>query len=330
MMDKILLPESIDAAGTEFLKRHGYQLIYGSGNPEITQADLAGCDAVITRNARITREMMLAAPDLKVIARHGVGVDLIDVNAARELGIWVTNAPESNTVSVAEQVIGAMLAVARRFNACRGLIHHNDYGMRTRICGMELAGRTLGIVGFGRIGRCVAKKAALGLDMKIVVYDPYGKEFPSEYHVDRAQCLDELLKISDVVTLHVPLTEETWHMIGKEQFDRMKQESILINYARGALIDWAALTNALECGQIGGAALDVFEQEPVMGNDPICQFEQVLLTPHTASFTKRSLENMALHAALTVHQVLSGAEPSWYVARGCRGIWKNAALDKGI
>lgn len=323
MMGKILLPESIDAAGTEFLERHGYQLIYGSGKSEIKQEELAVCDAVITRNVRITREMMVGAPDLKVIARHGVGVDLIDVDAAKELGIWVTYAPESNTVSVAEQVIGAMVAVARRFNVCQRLIYHDNYGMRTRICGMELAGRTLGIVGFGRIGRCVAKKAALGLDMKIVVYDPYGKDYPSEYSVDKAERLDELLKVSDIVTLHVPLTEETRYMMGKEQFDLMKQESILVNYARGALVDYAALADAVGCGQIGGAALDVFEQEPVMGNDPLCKFEQVLLTPHTASFTKRSLENMALHAALTVHEVLSGVEPSWYVNRGFRGMWKN-------
>jgi len=318
MRQRVLLPERIAGAGVKYLENHGYEIVYGSHDPEDMIGKLSGCEAVITRNVRITKEMMLAAPGLRVIARHGVGVDMIDTEAAKELGIWVTNAPESNTNAVAEQVIGAMLTVARKLILCNDLVRRGDYDRRTQIGGMELAGKTLGVVGFGRIGRCVARKAALGLDMKIAVYDPYLKEEPEEYGIQIAESLEELLRISDVVALHVPLLESNRHMMGREQFLFMKEHGILINYARGALIDQEALAEALKEGRIAGAAVDVFENEPVTADNPLCGLEQVLLTPHTASFTGESLDKMALHSAMTVHQVLSGQKPTWCVVAGYR------------
>ena len=318
MRQRVLLPERIAGAGVNYLENHGYEIVYGSRDPEDMIGKLSGCEAVITRNVRITKEMMLAAPGLRVIARHGVGVDMIDTEAAKELGIWVTNAPESNTNAVAEQVIGAMLTVARKLILCNDLVRRGDYDRRTQIGGMELAGKTLGVVGFGRIGRCVARKAALGLDMAIAVYDPYLKEEPEEYGIQITESLEELLRISDVVTLHVPLLESNRHMMGREQFLFMKEHGILINYARGALTDQEALAEALKEGRIAGAAVDVFENEPVTADNPLCGLEQVLLTPHTASFTGESLDKMALHSAMTVHQVLSGQKPTWCVVAGYR------------
>lgn len=322
MKIKVLLPEKIAAEGIEYLEKRGYEMVYAahedSDGQEAIRAAITECQAVIVRNARITRAIMLAAPKLKVIARHGVGVDIIDTAAAAELGIWVTNAPESNTNSVAEQVIGAMLSLARQLNSCHSMVCRGKYGRRTQICGMEMAGKTLGIVGFGRIGRCVAKKAALGLEMNVIVYDPYIKEMPGEYEVKKAESLEEVLREADVVTLHVPLLEDNRHMIGKEQLAVMKKNAILINYARGALVDSGALAEALEQKLIGGAALDVFEKEPVDKDDVLCGLEQVLLTPHTASFTGESLKNMALHAAMGIHEVLAGREPSWCVVAGNR------------
>lgn len=318
MRPGVLLPEKIAPVGVRYLEAHGYGIVYGSSDPEDVAGKLAECEAVITRNVRLTREMMESAPRLRVIARHGVGVDLIDTEAAGELGIWVTNAPESNANAVAEQVIGAMLTVARQLIPCHALVCRGEYARRAGICGMEMAGKTLGIVGFGRIGRCVAGKAALGLDMKIAVYDPYKKEDPAEYRIQTAGTLEELLRISDVVTLHVPLLESNRHMMGRAQFSQMKNSAIFINYARGALTDQEALAQALREGRLAGAAVDVYENEPVTEDNPLCGLDQVLLTPHSASFTRESLDKMALHSAMTVHQVLTGKAPSWCVVEGYR------------
>ncbi len=318
MKKKVLLPERIHPIGSTYLEERGYELLYGSCEPEVIMKKLPECQAVITRNAKITREMMEGAPSLRVIARHGVGVDLIDTDSAAELGIWVTNAPQSNTNSVAEQVIGAMLSVARHFYPCQTMISQGSYHQRTQICGMELCGKTLGIIGFGRIGYSVARKASLGLNMNILVYDPFQKPKALEYPIQLAGTLKELLEASDVVSLHAPLLSSNYHMIGREQFSWMKEGAILINYAREAFIDADALWEAVAQGKLAGAALDVFEEEPILPENPLAGLPQVLLTPHTASFTEESLKNMALHSAMTVHQVLSGQIPSWYVVAGAR------------
>ncbi len=169
MSVKIWLPEMMDEEGIHYLKERGYELEIGTECPK-------DCSAIISRNTRITAELMKSLPNLKVVARHGVGLDLFDLEAAKKLGIWVTYAPESNTVSVAEQVIGAMISIARSLGPCHQMIRDGNYGQRKNICGIELEGKTLGVIGFGRIGRCVAKKAALGLGMNFSVYAPYVPE----------------------------------------------------------------------------------------------------------------------------------------------------------
>lgn len=291
--------------------------MYCSTDEEDIIEHLKECQGIIVRNIRLTGEMIEKAPNLRVIARHGVGVEQIDTDAAWRRGIWVTFAPESNTESVAEQVIGAMISVVRKLKTCHEMVCEGQYNERNQICGTELSGKTLGIIGLGRIGHSVAAKAHFGLNMEVIAYDPYKRSQTAEW-VRMMESLTGLLKRADVVSLHMPLTEETRYFMGREELAVMKKSAVLINYARGALIEGDALREALENRWIGGAALDVFETEPVRKDDRLCALPQVLLTPHTASFTEESLDRMALHAAMTVHQVLSGETPSWYVVQGVK------------
>ncbi len=316
MSNLVLLPEDMDAAGKQYLLERGYEICFCENcTSSITQA-IGKCNAVIVRNARITRDILVKAPSLKVVARHGIGVDTIDLDCARELGIWVTNAPESNVNAVAEQVLGAIIACSRDLFLCDRLVRTGNYQRRTSVIGMELADKTLGVVGFGKIGHLVAQKAALGLGMKIVVFDPYYQTKTEAYPVKVVTKLEALLTVSDVVTLHMPLLPSTEKCIGPMQFHYMKPTAILINYARGQLVNTEALLEALKSKKIAGAALDVFDHEPIDREDPLCQMQQVLLSPHTAAFTRESLARMALHTAITVDEVLTGKTPRWFVVRG--------------
>lgn len=260
----------------------------------------------------------MAASKLRVVARHGVGVDIIDLEAAKEFGVWVTNGPTSNINAVAEQTVGAIIVCARHLTACDRMVRAGEYNIRNTILGIELSGKTLGVVGFGKIGRLVARKASLGLDMKIAAYDPFYKEQMEAFPVTLCETLEELLETSDVVTLHIPLMDSTRKCIGATELKCMKRSAYLINYARGELVDTNALITALQKKELAGAALDVFEYEPVAKGDELCGLPQILLSPHTASFTRESLANMAIHAAITVDEVLSGKTPRWYVVKGMK------------
>ena len=315
MAGKILLPEDIDALGKEYLAEKGHQLVFCENNPESIKKQGAECDAIITRNAVIDGGIMDAIPSLRVVARHGVGVDNIDLQAAEQRKIWVTNGPFSNINAVAEQTIGAMIACARSLVRCDQLVRTGCYHQRGTISGVELSGKTLGIIGFGKIGRLVAKKAYYGLDMKIACYDPFLSKANESFPVDVYPSCEELLRNADVVTLHLPLTESTRGFISREKIACLKKNAILINYARDELLDTEALADLLADGGLAGAALDFQPGDPeVMSR--LIKCDNVLFSPHTAAFTKESLQKMALHAAITVDEVLSGAAPSWYVVKG--------------
>lgn len=311
-MAKVLLPEMIDSAGIQFLKDRGY-LIKRCGMEESDIMDsIKDCEAIICRNVKISRQIMEAAPNLKVIARHGVGLDTIDLDAAREKGVWVTNAPESNTNAVAEQTIAALLCGARKLRECDNLVRNGEFSGRNAIKGFELRNRKLGVIGFGRIGRSVAAIAKNGFGMEVYYYDPFvaGTENDIYNHVDS---LEELLSTVDVATIHMPLTKDTYHLMGKKEFGYMKKGAFFINYARGPLIDINALIDAVKEKRLSGAALDVFEDEAIEKNNILCSLPEIVLSPHTAAFTEESLKNMALHAAITVDEVLTGKIPRWFV-----------------
>ncbi len=245
-------------------------------------AALAASDALIVRTP-VTEEEIAAAGRLKLIVRHGAGLDFIPVAFARARGIPVASVPDANSQAVAEHVIGVILAMARSFVALDRSLRDGDWTARNRIRGMQLNGRLLGVVGCGRIGRLVAQKALAGLGMRIAAFDPHATDLPPG--VQRFDSLDELLAAADVVTLHVPLVAATRGLVSRDRIARMKRAALLVNAARGGIVDEAALAEALVEGRIGGAAVDVFGTQPVPRDHPLLQAPKVLLTPHTASLT---------------------------------------------
>jgi len=262
-------------------------------------------DGIVIRSAtKLTRELIDRATRLKVIGRAGVGVDNVDVDAATRRGIVVANAPESTVVSAAEQTIGLIVALARNIPQAHAALKGGRWE-RSRWSGVELAGKTLGVVGFGRIGQQVARRA-VGLGMTVLAYDPFvGSERFRELGVERAETLDELLGTAEIVTLHSPLTDETRSLIDRDTIARMRDGARLVNAARGALVDEEALVEALESGKLAGAALDVFSAEPYEG--PLLELDQVVVTPHLAASTDEAQDRAGVIVAEQVVAALDGA-----------------------
>ena len=267
---------------------------------EITQAD-----ALLVRMP-ITAQAVRAGKRLRVVARHGVGLDYIPVDVCTELGIPVTFTPDANTESVAEHVIGSMLSLAHRMAPADRAIRRGNWSWRDTNIGLDLFGRTLGIIGFGRIGSRVAEVASQAFRMQVLVHDPYlPANFSAAHGVTRAS-LDELLIKSDFVTLHAPLTPETRHLLNSARIGSMKRGSFLINAARGGLVDTEALAKALSTRHLAGAALDVLEDEPPKSDNPLLGLENVLITPHSAALTEEAMSRMGMTAAEDIVRVLRG------------------------
>jgi len=270
---------------------------------------LKGFDAVIVGVQKITREMMQNS-SVKIIAKHGVGVDNIDLEAATELGIPVTVTPNANAVSVAELTIGFIFALSKKLID----LHNNLYQKRQFVSnvGLELHGKTLGVVGFGSIGKEVAKRA-LCLGMRVLVYDPYVEESVlRELGFEKVE-LDQLLRQSDFVSLHVPLNETTRHLIDREKLSLMKKTAYLINTARGGVVNEEALIEALKNGQIAGAALDVFNAEPLPADSPFFDCPNVIMTPHVGAHTYEAILRMNMMAAESIVDFFSGKIPKHVV-----------------
>jgi D-3-phosphoglycerate dehydrogenase / 2-oxoglutarate reductase len=272
-------------------------------SPEPREALIAKADALIVRTP-ISEADVRAGARLKLIVRHGAGLDFIPVAFALERGIRVASVPDANSVSVAEYVIGAMLALARSFVQLDRQLRAGDWAVRQRLPGFELAYRTLGIVGVGRIGRLVAARAHHGLGMAVVGFDPHQRSFPD--HVKRAADLDSLLAESDVVTLHVPLAPETAGLLDAPRLRRMKHGSFLINAARGGIVDELALAAALNDGHLAGAALDVYSTHPIQPDHPLLAAPNALLTPHAASLTAASFRAMGAGSVEEVERAWRG------------------------
>lgn len=320
MSYKVLIPQDIAPGGKEYLLHRRYEIKMGSGiTPAQIAADVVGCDAILARTANFPAQVIEAGDRLKVISRHGIGTDNIDVAKATELGIWVTYTPESNAKTVAEYSIGCLVALARQFIRTDRATRAGDWEIRNRLVGEDLEGKVLGIVGLGRIGRLVARKAALGLEMKVIGYDPFLKpeQFPEQVRV--VARLEELLSTADFVTLHLPATEASRGSFGRKEFQLMKPSAYFINAARGDIIDEAALLASLQQGKIAGAALDVFAREPADRDNPLFRLDNVLVTPHNAALTRQCMTRMALHAAQGIDEVLSGKRPTWPVNDPLKG-----------
>lgn len=314
MAYKVLIPQDIVEEGKDYLRQRGYEIRIGSGiSSERIAADAAGCDAILIRTALIPASVLEAGKKLRVVSRHGVGTDNIDVAKATELGIWVTFAPESNANTVAEHTIGVLIALARHFLSADRAVREGDWGIRDRLAGSDLSGRVLGLVGLGKIGRRVAKKAALGLEMKVMGYDPYLKPGKFPEHVTPVTNRDDIFAASDFVSLHLPATASTKGSVGEREIGLMKRTAFFINAARGDIADESAVVTALRNGLIAGAAFDVFPKEPPEKENPLLGLDNVLLTPHNASLTKQCIIRMAVHAAQGIDEVLSGKRPTWPV-----------------
>lgn len=264
---------------------------------------LQGCDGYIAGLDFITGDILRACPDLKVISRYGVGYDRVDRAAAAEAGIIVTNTPGVNAEAVGELAVAMMLSVARRVPYLDGQTRN---GAWVRSTGVELRGKTVGILGLGAIGKVVARCCA-GLGMTVTAYDPYINEAYCAEHGIESKSLDAVLADSDVISLHLPLTEETNHMIDAAAIAKMRDGAIVINTSRGGIVDEAAAAEALRSGKLGGLGLDAFEQEPPTGS-PLFDLPNVVVTPHTGAHTREATENMARMAVDNLIAELSGQD----------------------
>jgi D-3-phosphoglycerate dehydrogenase len=298
---KVLVRESISDAGVELLKEKFEVDVDSDGD---LAEKIGAYDAIIIRSGtHLTKDLIERADNLKVIGRAGVGVDNVDVDAASRRGIVVANAPESTVVSAAEHTIGLLLALSRSIPQAHASLKAGTWD-RSRFGGLELADKTLGLAGFGRIGQQVARRAK-GLEMNVVAYDPYvapGRF--AELGVERAESLQDLLSRSDFLSLHLTLAPETYRLIGREQLAVAKDGIRIVNAARGELVDEAALLEALESGKVAGAALDVFSAEPYSG--PLLALDNVVVTPHLAASTEEAQDRAGIIVAEQVAAALEG------------------------
>ncbi|AEH50638.1 hydroxyacid dehydrogenase [Pseudothermotoga thermarum] len=313
-MAKVMIIEKIHESGVKKLLEAGHEVIYASSpDPETVAKEIGDVEGVIVRTSIFNRKIIENASKLRVIARHGVGVDNIDVEAASQRGIWVVNTPTANASSVAEATIMFILALAKRFPEVDKATRQGNFKIRDEFAAIDLEGKTLGIIGLGRIGTLVAKKCQVAFSMKVLAYDPYVD--PKKAHEVGAALvsLEELLKESDFVSIHAPLTKETEKLIGEEQLKMMKRTAYIINMARGPLWDEQAVLKAVNEGWISGAATDVFVEEPPKPDHPFFKCEKILLTPHMAALTKECVIRMAEEAAEGILEVLSGKQPKYPV-----------------
>jgi len=299
---RVLVAEPIADAGVELL-RERYEVDVGL-NGELAE-QIGAYDAIVIRSATtLTAEVLDRAERLKVIGRAGVGVDNVDVETATRRGIVVANAPESTVVSAAEHTIGLLLALSRNIPQAHAALKQGRWE-RGRYGGIELEGKTLGVLGFGRIGQQVARRA-LGLGMRVVAYDPFvAKERFRELGAERVEAPEEVYGAADFLTLHLPLTDDTRGSVGKEAFRQMRDGVRVINAARGELIDEGALFDALRSGKVAAAALDVFSVEPYAVT--LLELDNVVVTPHLAASTEEAQDRAGLIVAEQVAAALDGA-----------------------
>ncbi|QOD03095.1 NAD(P)-dependent oxidoreductase [Pseudarthrobacter sp. BIM B-2242] len=270
-----------------------------------TDADLARADAAIVRAAyRVDRELLDRMPALKVIARTGVGTDLVDVAEANRRGIPVVITPGSNTASVAEGVFSHLLALVKKLSTLTALVRDGRWNERSAVAVGDLEGFTLGIIGYGRIGRRVARIAE-AFDLKVLAFDPFA-DVPAGV---RCKTVEELLERSDFVTLHVPLTPENHNLINAERLALMPAGAVLVNCSRGGLVDLDAAHQALLSGQLGGLGLDVYDPEPP-AHHAVFDLGNVVLTPHLMGFTRQGMAHTVRDAAKGAVDVLAGRAPA--------------------
>jgi D-3-phosphoglycerate dehydrogenase len=277
-----------------------------------TSADVAeaarDADGVICQYAPVDAAALESLRRCRVVVRYGVGVDSVDVDAASRRGVWVANVPDYGTEEVADHALALLMASLRAIPRLDRAVRAGEWDVSAVRPLRRLSTLTVGVVGCGRIGEAFARKV-LGAGLRVVAYDPAGVRAELREAGAREAGLDELLAVSDAVSLHLPLTDETRHLIGSDALSRMRPGAYLINTSRGGVVDHAALLAALEAGRLAGAALDVLEAEPPAAGDPLTAHPRVLVTPHAAWYSEESYETLKSEAAREVVRVLSGEPP---------------------
>ncbi|MFQ6830733.1 hydroxyacid dehydrogenase [Butyricicoccus pullicaecorum] len=311
---KIFLTEKIHADAVAMMGEHVTVVQGTSVDPDEIVRQAQDCDAILVRSARITAEMMDKLPKLRAVAKHGIGVDNIDVKGATERGILVVNVPFANVNAVAEHGLALLMAASKFIPQLDRMTREGGFARRNEFVTTELAGKTIGLVGLGRISSLLAKKLS-GFSVRILASDPFvTEERAKELGVELVD-LDTVLAESDFVSLHTPLLDSTRHMMGREQFAKMKKTAWLINVSRGPVVDEEALIEALKAKEIAGAALDVFEQEPPAADNALFALDNVVLSPHNAALSDNALRAMAMDSAQGLVDYLEGRRPEFPVNR---------------
>ncbi|HJT75733.1 MAG TPA: phosphoglycerate dehydrogenase [Gemmataceae bacterium] len=313
MATVLITPSTLAGVGGPYeqaLRGAGFDLAFPGLPGQLTEDELLhflpGACATIAGSEPYTRRVLAANPALRVIARAGVGYDAVDLEAATERGVAVAIAPGTNQDSVAEHTFALILGLAKRLAEQHNAVKAGGW---PRQANLPLRGRTLGILGLGRIGKAVALRGE-AFGMRLLAYEPFpDREFASRHGVTLAP-LDRVFAESDYLTVHVPLTPESRHFINRDTLARMKPTAFLINTARGPLVNEADLAAALRAKRLAGAALDVFETEPVAADNPLLRLDNVLLTPHAAGVDLQSRDDMALSAAQAIIKLSRGEWPA--------------------
>ncbi|EKN71683.1 hypothetical protein BABA_00720 [Neobacillus bataviensis LMG 21833] len=301
----------------ELLSRNHCEVTFLSNQTPFFKTDfieaLKEADGLILGFENITDEILSNAPKLKIIAKHGTGVDNIDIVAAQKRGIVVANAQGANRHAVADFVFGTMLSISRKICESSNLVKRGDW---QSIIGNDIYGKTLGVIGTGKIGKEVIRRAK-GFNMDILAFDLYPDRTLEQLNLVKYVSFDELIGTADIITIHADLSNKSASMIGKSEFDRMKKEALLINTARGGIVDEDALYEALYSKKIKGAALDVFQTEP-LGNHKLLELDNFFATPHIAGYSEEALVEVGFITARNIINVLSGLDAEYEVSP-CEG-----------
>jgi D-3-phosphoglycerate dehydrogenase len=314
MKKKILIVQPIHERGMQVFDESFDVRVASDPSAATVIKEIKGVEGVVVRMAPFTREIIEAADALKVIGRHGVGVDTIDIQAATEKGIVVVNTPNANATSVAEHTLTAIGALAKRVVTYDHAIREERWELRNSYGAVDLDGKILGLVGIGRIGSMVARRAAAAYNMKTIAFDPYvTPEKAQEMGVTLCAAMDDIFRQADVISLHTPLTPETRRFVDAARLRMMKPTAFLVNFSRGEVIDEKALYDALKTGVIAGAAIDVYDPEPPLKDNPLFELDNIILSPHSAALTEECVIRMATGAAEGVVDVLTGRRPQFVV-----------------
>ena len=301
---RVLACDGIDPSAVRRIREAGHEVIEAKGlaAPDLLTA-LKGVQGLLVRSAtKVTADVIAGAPDLRVVVRAGTGLDNVDRAAAEAHGVVVRNTPDANTISVAEITFGMLLALERHLAEAAADLRAGRWE-KSKYAGREIFGRTLGVIGFGRIGREVANRAR-AFGMHVLAYDELVRKSPAGYEWVRQTDVDTLLRESDVVTLHVPLTERTRHVLSAREFALMKPDAVLVNASRGGVVDETALHEALTSGRLRAAAIDVFEREPAPADHPLLRLPNVLALPHLGASTSEAQRRAGTDAAAALLEAL--------------------------